>query len=562
MSKKMTKLTVDMVEQMLQENAHILENDSTFRNSPLAKAIKKKMVEPEVIVYVCENTDSWWIRDYCFMNCGFSYQDAALIGLLRVVNRDCEWTEAISQFKGFFTSTEEFLNFVKDNYDIDLTQEEIVLEEGTSYENFKFFAYGIIHSNGGYTFLSHKCANADLHRKFYIDSFAYLIKMCQYYDKIVKANPTTLAESMNSFSGRVWAVNTPVLKEMVAALPIKSVEKAVLLMNYAVKGFSKPNARLHAFEDNAEFHELLTTISNYIPATFPLIGKGMPYELNDDARQFSYQLFYYMMEKENSEKLTDEEKEFLFSLAVKGCLEPSRRALVADMSYSRHFISGAFNIVPKEKMFSLYKELTPIFGPANVLDGVTAISNSNKKFYPVKEITDLILERGTRWEYMIFPEELMYDMEYIEYAVSKLGKQGILFGGGYRGNQFVNDRLDPGKLPEEFFEKYGEYIHWDNLSYCRKISLDFLKKHKEQICFYNLRGSAGHCIDDELGEWLLSHKEEENYYAYNRALKCSKSLSPEFIMKNLEEIWDTGHRRQLTAARVDMKLADLVGMLA
>jgi hypothetical protein len=566
---KMATLTLDMVKQLVQENESIIINETAFKMSPLAKAIKKKAIEPEALIYIMGNSETWFLREYCYKYCGYSYQEAALHGLLEFVEKEGEWGEMSSYMTEFFTSTEEFLDFVKTNYDIDLAADMVIDTDNKDYTDFRSFAYGILFSSISMQFLDPKrCPKAELYREFYYNAFKPLMRMCEYYQN-TGGRSNNFKFALETMSGRVWAVNPQALAELFEENNLNETDRMRYSMEYVKKGFCNNNKRLGAFRSKEEFFQMLKDLKASIPHSFPLAPFSVDCDTQDAIRYFCYGLFNHILGKEGAGEHSIEDRDFFYDLVVEDNLNPERRNnLRANMHYERYFVAAAYNVTPKEKMLDVCEHFMQTFGKADALYGVTKAAECNHNFYPSVAVAELLLKNSTsyfNWNDIIMPEEHLYDMEYIDKMTARLGSSGVLFGSSYNSNQFMVNRIDPGKLPKEFFEKYDKnrWLKWDNLSYCKNMSVEFMKEHKEKIYFYNLNPKTCYAIDDELGKWILAqqNEDEDRFYAYQRALKYSKSLSLDFIAENIEGVWDINYRRALTAARVDVKLADLVGRL-
>ena len=176
---------------------------------------------------------------------------------------------------------------------------------------------------------------------------------------------------------------------------------------------------------------------------------------------------------------------------------------------------------------------------------------------------------------MAIPKEKLYDLEYIDNIVKRIGSTGILFGTGYDRNEFATRAINPSKLPKEFYDKYGSDINWDNICYCKNLEISFIKEHKEKMGFRTLGKKVTELIDDELAEWFLNSESPcmSRYYDLDtvtrqrrRVAMSAGSLSAGFVARNLDKLGlvdaTFGSTRELKVATPNMTLKTLLKELS
>ena len=562
------KITLVALKEIMNDSSKpMFVSENSFRSSIVGKALKRNCIEHSAITYLYENTDNWFVKEYCLEKSGLTYKEAAKCGLVDAVQEECEWGEFFSGITGFFESAEEFVTFTKEEYGIDLTSDDLVIDHTIDHQHFINFAEGITRNCGGRYLLSKKrCEFAEKVKQVYLDSFASIIRLNQYKIAFCKnKNTVTVKESLLEISENLWAVDIEALMKLVYKnIPADegNLSRLQVLMSVAYVGFIGASSKLFPFKGEDDFIENLLFEIKTLNPNFPYAPiKLLNVHMRNVFENFTNSFYNYISGYNTSVRFTPEQKCYLNDHFIADLINDvsalERIGKACDMG---PFSRACLNVTPLESLDVVFDRLVIAFDKRQTLDSMDVVISDNDSFYVTQHIADVMLTQGNRsWQTMAFPKERLYDMNYIRSVVGILGKKGLMFGSDLRNNRYFVNRIDLDKMPDEFFTEFEEYIDWRNVSSCLHSSLAFLKQHKEKLIFYYIPRKVSNLIDDELGLFLINKDTMSDYGI--QALGHSTNLSIDFIIKHIDVLCYRSEKRHLTASALKLTLSEIVSGL-
>lgn len=558
------KMTLEEVRNILNEDNRILRSLNGFKGHAIAKAIKKDLIELDAVTFLYERMDDWNIRNYIWRILNFSVKDAAICGLMKsahYIHGELDELFGYSNGIGFKTGL-EFAEYVKEKFNVDLTVQptgQFKNDNGT-YEDFRAFAMAFTEYFGPCHLLKRDNKNAVENRAFYKDAFLYLVRLSQYRVVLSRITggkenlcklETCLTEALLGKIEYMGVINYPILKELLEKEIKEESARIDILMVAVNSGYYTIGSTRNPFDSFEDFLKVVKDIkemqgldkfpfavdrNSFISTGF--IDNLLRLGINMDNRGCS---------QERKIRLTEEQKAALFTEIYEPMLynEYVMQRLSRDPHSALLFAQSILNTAPLTEKDNIYRYMTGL-GLALKKAVVKLCSLPSLNFYPTELMTEQLLAYNVDWSSMAIPKEKLYDLEYIDNIVKRIGCAGILFGTIYDKNEFAIRAINPSKLPKEFYDKYGSDISWDVVCYCKNLEISFIKEHKEKMVFRTLGRKVTELIDDELAEWLLNYREtpscrDEDDRDFmtrqrRRIAMSAGSLSAGFIARNLDKL--------------------------
>ena len=519
---------------------------SIFKSSDVHKALKKKKLTQEACAYIYKKASGYASDVGSFvLKSGILTLDAfAKLDLFSCVRENYDF-DAFHRSVDKFKSVEEYVKYVLDNFNVDLTKtkdevKEVVKAMSTS-KSREFLCFNIIMRSEWITKVEDEKEKEKL-TKLYKDLLPYMYK----------GGCCSILELIDS----IWTLDLDFLKEIISKEKFNKREIVTILEMV----FSQATCTLRSSR-KSPYISIEELIHELIPYMMESVEKDRHFltYYNEDTEE---RLFSLCRGRVTLSPLDEKSAAVIWDAILKPAVEnnytPSR--------YNRNdYIESLFEIAPSSEVDNLYDLLVKKYNEEKVHTCLCDLGESScSGFSSTEYIAIKMAEGGADWAEVLVPVNKMFDIDFINKLDEKIKKHNEesnrIYGYAWRKNKNFSKLFNPDDFTEEFFEEFKERLDWQAISAGNNLNADFFVKYLTYIDLSYLSPVFKRKIDDRIAGCIIA-SDKVGLYSKTQILKNTKFLSLGFAVENLKYVVNSREWRELHAAGCDFKLKDVVEAL-